>query len=288
MKKVVLASGIITFALSLACANTIEIQGGETIFDPPYKNGSFIELLLRHPSGKRTGYDKKSARILAELSQACYAEQAFGEKSTTKTLVYEEPLNGNYILFVDANESGVYQVEVDIIIGEKYESKTISGLMASGDNQEIDIDYSAEHKTGTSIYKKVDIYLLKREMKLALKQGRLEKGLGKNMVQDLMHIDKELGNNNNAQARYTLKLLISKLANRLESFRINNRKDINKWFTSYFTENPNDMQEIIAKQDHFFLNIANINEEKKDEWFEARSVSILLDDAKILLDNIKI
>jgi len=211
-----------------------------------------------------------------------------GENSKTISLAYEEPLNGKYTLYVEAKESGIYQVDIDVLTGEQYESKTVSGLAAGGDTQEIEINYSTDNKTAADIRKKVDIYLLRREMEMAVKQGRLEKGLGKEMVEDLMHLDKALENNDFAEARYILKLLISKLANRLESFRINSRKDINIWFTSYFTANHNDMPEIIARQDRFFLNIDNINDNKKGDWFEARSVSALLEDAKIFLENIKI
>jgi hypothetical protein len=288
MKKIILTLTIALFNFCLANADTIEIQGGETMFDAPYTNSSFVELLLQHSSGKRAGYDKRSDSVLSELQKTCYAEQGMGEKSKTKTLVYEEPLSGKYALYVTAKESGIYLVQVDILMGEKYESKLIAGLEASGDKQTIEINYAPNSKTSSEINKKVDVALLKREMELALRMGHLEKGIGKEMVEDLMHIDKSLNNYDYAEARYTLRLVVSKLANRLEAFRLNSRKDINSWFTSYFTANPNDMQEIIAKQDHFFLNIGNINDNKKGDWLEARSVSILLADTKSFLDSIKI
>jgi hypothetical protein len=288
MKIIILIFSIALFNISLACADTIEIQGGETMFDAPYTNSSFVELLLKHSSGKRAGYDSRSDSVVSELQKTCYAEQGTGEKSKTKTLVYEEPLNGKYTLYVTAKESGIYLVQIDILMGEKYESRIISGLEASGDKQAIELDYSSDNKTPSEASKKIDIALLRREMELALKLGRLEKGIGREMVEDLMHVNKALNNYDNAEARYTLRLVVSKLANRLEAFRLNSRKDINTWFTSYFTSNPNDMQEIIAKQDHFFLNIGNINDNKKGDWLEARSVSILLEDTKNLLDSIKI
>jgi len=259
------------------------MYGGSTLFDSQHSKGPFIELFLKHRFGQCAGYDKKSGRILSSLPGSCYVEQAIGSGSKSRSLVVPDPPDGKYTLSVTANESGVYLVEVDVMVNDDYVSKSISGLASSGDVQEIEISYSNSVAAQLLISKKVDLALLKREIEMALRKGRLDRQTGKDLVRDLMHLDRALACNVQADARNHLGLFISRLQKRQEKFRIKSQRDIKNWFTDYFTANPHDLLEIEGKKDVFFLNIDNIREQKKEDWFEARSVAILLEDANTML-----
>jgi hypothetical protein len=270
-----------------AFAGGLDICAGETLFKPPFENGPFVELLIRHSSGKMTGYDKKTSRMVSGIPGSCYAEQGFGSNPAVKNLVISEPLNGKYSLYVQANESGIYLLQAETLMNQETLTTAISGVVSDGDVQEIEVQYCGGDSVVLSARKKVDVYLLKRELEISLKKGGLEKGIGKELVRDLIHLERALTDGNNTDARRILKEFISKLANRLEYFGINNKKDLETWFKGDFLENPNGVQGVFMKRELFFSDIKNINNNKKRDWFEARSVNIVLEDAKTMLENIK-
>jgi hypothetical protein len=285
--RAVLVPAFLFTPLSCLFAAGVDLCAGETLFRSPYENGPFVELLIKHVSGKTAGYDKKTGRVISGIAGSCYAEQGLGSNPTVKNLVMAEPLEGRHTLYVQANESGIYVLQADILTKQETVSSVISGLVAGGDIQEIEAEYTGGDNAVLSVRKKVDVYLLKREIEMALKKGGLHKGLGKELVRDLIHLERALMNKAGADARKILKEFISKLANRQETFAINNKKDVETWFKTGFIENPDNVPEVILKKEQLFLNINNINDKKKAAWFEARSVNILLEDAKILFEDIK-
>lgn len=290
LQKIILAlivPALLLTPLSRVFAAGVDLCAGATLFRPPHENGPFVELLIKHASGKTAGYDKKAGKVVSDIAGSCYAEQGLGSNPTVKNLVMAEPLDGKYTLYVQANESGIYVLQADMLTSQETVSSSVSGLAAGGDIQEIELEYAGGESAALSVRKKVDVYLLKREIEMALKKGGLHKGLGKELVRDLIHLERALINRAAGDARNILKEFISKLANRQESFAINNKKDIEAWFKKGFIENPDNVQEVILKKEQLFSNINNISDKKKAAWFEARSVHILLEDAKIMLEDIR-
>ena len=85
--KIALIPATLLFCQAFAFAGGLEISTGETLFKPPFNNGAFVELLIRHTSGKAAGYDKKTGQLLSELPGSCYAEQGLGASPKVKNLV---------------------------------------------------------------------------------------------------------------------------------------------------------------------------------------------------------
>ena len=262
------------------------MSGGSTLFNEPYRKGPFVELMLRHSNGKRAGYDKDSGRILSELSESCYVELGIDGAPELKSLALARPMEGRYELFISADDSGVYAVDVDITENDDYVSKSVTGLIRRGEVQTAEITYSGAGDKPPVIRKKVDTDLLKKELEIALKRGGLDRNAGKEAARDLMEAERAFANKANRDAASSLKDFIGKLEKTREKLRIKDEKDIKAWFTNNLTRDPYETGETLKKQEVLFRDINNIREEKKQDWFEAQSAAILTDDAKIMAEDL--
>ena len=283
MRKTIIAVLTALFLRTLASAGGMEISGGAALFREPYEQGPFVELLLQHGNGTSSGYDRKSARVLTDLPESCYVEQAIGEDPKTRSLVVGSPFSGSYTLYVSADESGVYLVKADVMVNDSYVSKNISGIVRKGDTQEIEITYSVSGKVQPVIRKKVDMEVLKKETEIALIKGNLDKAIGKDAARDLIETERAIANKANNDAVSNITLFIKKLERRLSKLNINDAK---LWLADpdmAGTGNPGEQPVIM---DRLFLNISKIREQKKEDWFEAQSAAALIEDAKVMRENI--
>ncbi len=229
MRGTIIAILCVMLFRAAACAGGMEMSGGATLFREPYEQGPFVELLLKHSNGKSSGYDRKAARILAELSGSCYVEQGIGEEPKTRSLVIGDPMNGSYTLYVSANESCIYLVKADVTeTNSVYVSKKITGLMRKGDTQAIEITYSNIGTMQPAIRKKVDIEVLKHELEIALIKGKLDKNIGRDAAKDLIEAERALANKANKDAANSLKVFVKKLEKRCDKLDTGNPK---LWFT---------------------------------------------------------
>jgi hypothetical protein len=282
MRKLITAWLIATSLCANASAAGMEMSGSSTLFREPYEQGPFIELLLKHSSGKRAGYDRKSRRILLELSQSCYAEPFFGENPKSKSLAVGSPLEGSYSLYITANDSGIYSLRADITTPAGFVAKSITGLLRKGDTQEVEICY-ASSRPHCPVKKKVDTVLLKKELEIALIKGRLDKETGRAAARELVEAERALANKADSDALTNIRSFIRTLEKRRAKLNTGSARtwfaDTHPLYDQRGTEKP-------GVRELMFDNIAKIKDGMKESWFEAQSLGALIDDAKTLRDDI--
>jgi hypothetical protein len=115
-----------------------------------------VQMLLIAPGGKKTGFEPKARKIVKEITDSAYYEDALlvydsgrADPNTTQTIDVKQPAPGTYRLIVSpgtAADGEEYEIHVHLYLHGGGEARTarIAGTVKAGRTAAYELSVSAE------------------------------------------------------------------------------------------------------------------------------------------------
>ncbi|MHB9155009.1 MAG: hypothetical protein ACYC5N_04860 [Endomicrobiales bacterium] len=287
MINILIASIIICTACSVApAADGIGMNAYAVLLERPYTKGPYVELTIEDGQGQRAGYGRSPGKEAGGLEQVCYVEEGTGREPRTKALMLMEPAEGSYTLSVTGTGSGIYLVEAGFVAHNEFTRTSVSGIIGRGEVQRAEILFNGP-RGNTGARKEVDVDLLMREVKIAARNGMLEKETARALVSGFLKARRALKHRSPDEARKAVQGIKALLSEESAKPALKDAESVRRWFLDVFSRTPRSIREVLSKKEQYFSKIENIRPEMRAEWCRLQALRILLGDTRLLEARLK-